>query len=102
MGSFLITTRALLLDEIKNWENSPIVFVTPDGDTWDPHTLHYAENEAAILDTNGLIVERDMQQPHLLFTEADIGQTYGNPIAWEQCRQCSHHIRLQEYLLSLD
>jgi hypothetical protein len=50
-------TRALTLDEIDNWDRFPIAFITPDGDAWDPHTLHYANNEEAMLDANGLIVE---------------------------------------------
>ncbi len=45
------------LDEIDNWDRFPIVFITPDGDAWDPHTSHYADNEEAMLDANGLIVE---------------------------------------------
>ncbi len=51
------TTQALTLDKVENWDTFPIVFITPDGDDWDPHTSHHADNEAAILDTNGLIVE---------------------------------------------
>ncbi len=34
--------RALTLDEIDNWDRFPIVFITLDGDAWDPHTSHYA------------------------------------------------------------
>ncbi len=50
-------TRALTLDKIENWDTFPIVFISPDGDAWDPHTSHYADNEEAMLDTNSLIVE---------------------------------------------
>ena len=50
-------TRALTLDEIENWDVFTIVFITPDGDAWNPHTSHYAKNEEAMLDTNGLIIE---------------------------------------------
>ncbi len=50
-------TQALTLEEVKNWDTFPIVFITLDGDAWDPHTSHYADNEEAMLDTNGLIVE---------------------------------------------
>ena len=63
MGSFptlLLTTQALTLDKIENWENFPIVFLTLDGDGWNPHTLHYAENEEATLDTNRLIIDHDI------------------------------------------
>jgi hypothetical protein len=50
-------TQALTLDKIENWDTLPIVFITLDRDAWDPHTSHYADNEEAMLDTNGLIVE---------------------------------------------
>jgi hypothetical protein len=39
------STQALTLDKIENWESFPIVFLTLDGDAWNPHTLHYAEDE---------------------------------------------------------
>jgi hypothetical protein len=54
---YYFTTQALTLDKVENWDTFPIVFITLDGDAWDPHTLHYADNEAAMLDANGLIVE---------------------------------------------
>ena len=56
----------------KNWDTFPIVFITPDEDAWHLHTLHYAENEEAMLDTNGLIVEHGIRPPHTLFSEAKL------------------------------
>ena len=50
-------TQALTLDEVENWDTFPIVIITPDGEAWDPHTSYYADNEADMLDTNGLIIE---------------------------------------------
>jgi hypothetical protein len=61
------STRALTLEEIENWGNYPIVFNTHDSIAWDPYASHYAENEAAMLDSNGLIVEHDTQPPQVLF-----------------------------------
>ncbi len=77
-------TRALTLEEMENWENYPIVFITPDGNAWDPNTSHFAENEAAMLDSNGLIIEHDSQPPQVLFTEADLGKLYGKPVGWDK------------------
>jgi hypothetical protein len=34
----LFPTRPLSLEESENWENYPVIFITPDGDSWD---LHY-------------------------------------------------------------
>ncbi len=66
------TTLALTLDEVENWDTFPIVFITLDGDAWDPQTLHYADNEATMLDTNGLIIEHGIRPPHTLFSEAKL------------------------------
>jgi hypothetical protein len=78
------TTQAMTLDKVENWDTFPIVFITPDGDAWDPHTLHYADNEAAMIDTNGLIVEYGIQSPHTLFSEAKLSKLYGKEVAWSR------------------
>jgi hypothetical protein len=49
------TTRNLLQEEMDHWDTYPIVFLTPDGDSWDPSSNQYADQEAAMLDPNGLI-----------------------------------------------
>jgi hypothetical protein len=73
-------TRALTLKEIEDWANYPIVFITPDSVTWDPYVSHYAENEAAMLDSNRLIVDYNTRPPQVLFTEANICKLYGEPV----------------------
>ncbi len=75
-----LTTQALTLDEVKNWDTLPIVFITPDGDAWDPHMLHNADNEAAMFDTNGLIVEHGIRPLHTLFSEAKLSKLYGKEV----------------------
>jgi hypothetical protein len=45
---------------------------------------HYAENEKAMLDTNGLIVEHGIQPPHTLFSEAKLSKLYGNKVTWSR------------------
>ena len=77
-------TRSLTIEEVEDWENFPVVFITPDGDGWDPYTSHFAENEAAMIDANGLIVEHDTRLPRVLFTEADLCKLYGEPVAWDE------------------
>ena len=77
-------TRSLTIEEVEDWENFPVVFITPDGDGWDPNTSHFAENEAAMIDANGLIVEHDTRLPRVLFTEADLCKLYGEPVAWDE------------------
>ncbi len=49
-------TRALTLEEIEDWENYSIIFITPDSVTWDPCASHYAENKAACLTQMALLL----------------------------------------------
>jgi hypothetical protein len=44
--------------------------------------LYYAENEEAMLDTNGLIVEHGIRPPHTLFSEVEPSNLYGNEVTW--------------------
>ncbi len=60
------------------------MFITPDSVAWDPYASYYAENEAAMLDSNGLIVEHDTWPPQVLFTEANLCKLYGEPVMWEK------------------
>ena len=34
--------RPLTLEEQENWMDYQVVFITPDGDSWDPYLAHYA------------------------------------------------------------
>ena len=45
---------------------------------------HFAENEAAMIGANGLIIEHDTRLPLVLFTEADLCMLYGEPVAWDK------------------
>jgi hypothetical protein len=44
---------------------------------------HYVENEAAMLDSNCLIVELDTWLPQILFIEANVCKLYGEPVTWD-------------------
>jgi len=74
----------LTLDEIDNWDWFRIVFITPDEDAWDPNTSHCADNEDAMLDTNGLIVEHGIRPPNILFSEAELSKLYGKEVTWSR------------------
>ncbi len=80
------TTQALTLNEVEMWDTFPIVFITPDGDAWDPHTSHYADNEATMLDTNGLIVEHSIQPSHILFSETKLSKLYGKKVVFSRLK----------------
>ncbi len=78
------TTHNLIQEDMDHWEIYPIVFLTPDGNSWDPSSNHYADQEAAMLDPNGLIASHEERPSKRLFTEADLGELYALPATWDQ------------------
>ena len=56
-------TRPLTEMEQMHWEDYDIVFLTPDGAMWDPHSEHFAEEEAAMVDADGAMVQRIWEPP---------------------------------------
>jgi hypothetical protein len=85
-------TCALTLKEIEDWETYPIVFITPDSIAWDPYASHCTENEAAMLDSNGLIFEHDTRPPQVLFIAPDLCKLYGKPVVWEEFNDVIHQV----------
>jgi hypothetical protein len=65
---------------MDHWDIYPKGFLTPDGDLWDPSSNHYADQEAAMLDPNGLIASHEERPSKRLFTEADLGELYTLPL----------------------
>ena len=51
-------TRQLTLDEMEYWERYPFVYLTPDSDRWDLNSSNYLEQETAMLDADGYIIDR--------------------------------------------
>ena len=74
-------TRSLTLDEQLNWDDYPVVYLTPDSTQWDPHATHYADAEAAMIDNCGDIVDWSTTRK-ILFDEADIATMYVEPSTW--------------------
>ncbi len=78
------STRPLTVDEQMHWEDYDVVFLTPDGAMWDPHSLHYAEEEAAMVDADGAIVQRSPCPMHHLLTAADVNDMYADSqVSWD-------------------
>jgi hypothetical protein len=73
------TTHNLLQEEMDHWDTYPIVFLTPDGDSWDLSSNRYADQEATMLDPNGLIAGHEEHPSKHLFTEAELGELYALP-----------------------
>jgi hypothetical protein len=85
-------TRPLSLEEQENWETYPIIFITPDGDSWDPHSSHFAEEEAAMVDHYGVLVERLPKPRSMIFDDANVGELYASPITWDRFDDVVSHV----------
>ncbi len=71
-GNFsYFSTRSFTLDEQLNWDDYPVVYLTPDSDRWDPQATHYADAEAVMIDNCGEIVDRECIKT-TIFESADI------------------------------
>ena len=84
--------RPLTLEEQENWMDYQVIFITPGGDSWDPYSEHYAKEEAAMVDVNGLLVERDPRPQSAIFSEADINKLYGEPVTWDHYKEVGNAI----------
>ncbi len=85
-------TRPLSLEELKNWESYPVIFITPDGDSWNPHSTHYAEEEAAMIDHFGVLVERSVWPRSTIFDDVDVSELYSSPIGWDCFDEVVSHV----------
>ena len=57
------------LEEVETYE--PIL-LTPDSESWDPYSDHYAQNEDALLDYEGHIVLPKNRPIHVLYYNPDV------------------------------
>jgi hypothetical protein len=86
-GTFsYFVSRSLTLEEQEHWEIYPVVHLTPDSDQWDHRASHFAEAEAAMMDSSGEIVGRRKRNRNL-FEEADRSVLYAEPCTWDLCEQ---------------
>ena len=58
--------------ECENWEDSDVIFLTPDAATWDPNPEHFVQEEDGMLDVDGDIATRDEKEPTQFITEANL------------------------------
>ena len=89
-------TRPLSLEEQENWEAYPLVSITPDGDSWDPHSSHFAEEEAAMVDHYGVLVERTSNKDSLIFGSADVSAADVSPMTWDRFDEMASHVALDD------
>jgi hypothetical protein len=88
----VFTTCPLSLEESENWENYPVVFITPDGNSWNPHSTHFAEEEAAMVDHFGVLVECSVQSRSEIFDNMDVGELYCSPVSWDCFDEVVSHV----------
>ncbi len=48
-----------------------VLMLTPDSSTWDPHSTHYAHDEDAFLDSDGLLIENPNKKIRFLIDNED-------------------------------
>ena len=82
-GKFLyFLTRSLTLEVQETWDEFPVVYLTPNSDHWDPQATHFAEAEAAMLDSSDDIVTCKRAR-WTIFDKAEISQMYAELSMWE-------------------
>ncbi len=47
-------------------QNIPVLFITPDSNDWNPYAEHFASNEAAMLDSEGYMVQSKYQKKMIM------------------------------------
>ena len=62
-------TRKPTLDEIKFSDKA---FITPDTPSWDPYSTHYQENESALTDWEGNIIEKQYVTKYLIDDNSNV------------------------------
>ena len=78
-------TRQLTQDEMEYWERYPIVYLTPDSHQWDPNIDGYAEQEAAMIDADGCIINRTpINRMVMDDMSVNISALYVEPPTWDQ------------------
>ena len=78
-------TRQLTIDEMEYWESYNIVYLTPDADQWNPNTSDYSEQETAMLDADGYIIDRSPSNRMIVEElDIDISSLYKVPPTWNQ------------------
>ncbi len=85
-------TRPLSLEESENWESYPVIFITPDGDSRNPHSTHYVEEEAAMVDHFGVLVECLVRPRSTVFDNVDVSELYASPISWDCFDKVVSHV----------
>jgi len=75
-------TRPLTLEEQENWDDFPVIYLTPDGDRWNPQATHYGDAESSMLDNSGQLVDCDWTNL-TIFDEADISGMKAKTDTWD-------------------
>ena len=86
-GIFLyFLTFQLTLNEMEYWNCYPVVYLTPDSDWWDPNSLDYSDQETAMLDADGYIIDRSPNGRLMIMDNigVNLSALYVEPPTWDQ------------------
>ena len=74
-GIFLyFLTLHLTLNKMEYWERYLVIYLSPDSDWWDPNSLDFSEQETAMLDADGYIVDRSPNEQLMIMDDVDVNQ----------------------------
>ena len=63
------------------------MYLTPDSDRWDPNSLDYSEQEKAMLDADGYIVDRSPSNRMIVDNiDVNLNALYVEPPTWDQIK----------------
>ena len=71
---------------MEYWERYPVVYLTPNSDWWDPNLSDFLEQEMAMLDADGYIVDRSLNGQLMIMDDVDVNLSalYVEPPTWDQ------------------
>ena len=57
--------------DVQEIDHLKVLFITPDSSSWNPHSVHFATDEAAFLDDAGHIIEHPSKRTRFLIEDED-------------------------------
>ena len=85
--SYFLTCQ-LTVNEMEYWERYPVVYLTPDSDWWDLNFSDFSEQETAMLDADGYIVDWSPNGRLMIMdnVNVDLSALYVEPPTWDQIK----------------
>ena len=65
-------------EDIENWKDLDVVFLTPDAASWDPHDVMYAQEEEGFVAIDGDVMPRVLGEQIGLISENELTDVQAN------------------------